>query len=92
MTLDDALPEREASVLAALLRLEQGGGRPTIRVVADGAGLAVSSAYDALASLSRRGLVAWEEQLTGTLRSSVEIHAPTKRPRIIRTRRIGRRW
>lgn len=70
----DALPPTEAQVLVALLRIEHGGGRPTIRTIVDEiGGLSTNTVHRWLRSLRDRGLVAFEDGHSGTLRSSTVV-------------------
>lgn len=70
----DVLPQAQAKVLVALLRLEGRAARTTVRSVADEAGLrSTSSCWVQLVKLRDAGLVRWDEESRGTLRSTVAV-------------------
>lgn len=73
MTLEvEAVTPPELRVLIALLKVYERDGRATVRSVAQAAGLrGPGSTLGHLRRLRLRGLVAWEDGRTGTLRPAV---------------------
>lgn len=57
------------AVLVAVAELR----RPTVRSVADAAGISVESTHRHLSYLRRHGFVEWEDGLSATLRATVTI-------------------
>lgn len=57
----------------AVLVAVQGLSRPTVRRVADVAGISVESTHRHLMYLRRHGFVEWEDGCAGTLRATVAV-------------------
>lgn len=63
----------QTRVLLSLLHLWERDGRVTMRQVADGAGLSLTTTKKHLDSLRLEGLVTWDEGTNGTLRPRVAV-------------------